>query len=98
MKRLPLDQLKINQSFARYLLSDGSDAAIAKPVIVLADGMGLMVITEGIEIESQRHFLAHMGCHAYQGYLVQPAGAVGGLRGLGTTCTLDLIEGVVSNK
>jgi diguanylate cyclase (GGDEF)-like protein/PAS domain S-box-containing protein len=69
LKRLPLDQLKIDQSFVRDMLIDPNDAAIAKMIIALAETMGLVVLAEGVEIEAQREFLASHGCHAYQGYL-----------------------------
>ena len=68
LKRLPLDQLKIDQSFVRDVLVNPSDASIAKTIIVLAQNLGLGVIAEGVETKLQLEFLANLGCHAYQGY------------------------------
>lgn len=68
LKRLPLDQLKIDQGFVRDILSDPNDAAIARTIVTLGDSMGLDVIAEGVETDAHRQALAAMGCNAYQGY------------------------------
>lgn len=68
LKRLPLDQLKIDKSFVRDLLTDPYDADIARTIVSLARGLGLEVIAEGVETEEQRDCLAAYGCEHYQGY------------------------------
>lgn len=68
LKRLPLDQLKIDQSFVRDLLTDPNDNEIARTIVALAENMKLEVIAEGVETEEQRDRLASHGCYTYQGY------------------------------
>jgi len=69
LKRLPLDQLKIDQSFVRELESDSSDEVIVRTIIDMARNFGLNVIAEGVETEAQREILHRNGCFDYQGYL-----------------------------
>lgn len=69
LKLLPLNQIKIDQSFVRDIATDQNDAAIVQTIIAMAGTMGFDVIAEGVETESQLEFLELRGCHAFQGYL-----------------------------
>ncbi len=68
LKQLPLDRLKIDQSFVRELTLDSRDAAIIRAVLSIAGHLGFEVVAEGVETESQRLSLLEMGCTLFQGY------------------------------
>jgi diguanylate cyclase (GGDEF)-like protein/PAS domain S-box-containing protein len=73
LKRLPLDQLKIDRTFVRDILANATNGALAQAIISLAGALGLVVIAEGVETDEQRAMLAHLGCNCFQGYLFSKA-------------------------
>jgi EAL domain-containing protein (putative c-di-GMP-specific phosphodiesterase class I) len=69
LTRLPLDQLKIDQSFVHEIAVDPSDTAIVLTIVAMAHSLNMDVIAEGVETEEQRQSLINMGCTDFQGYL-----------------------------
>jgi EAL domain-containing protein (putative c-di-GMP-specific phosphodiesterase class I) len=69
LKRLSIDQLKIDQSFVHDLTADSSDRAIVRTIIAMAESLNMSVIAEGVETEEQLHLLLNKGCNQFQGYL-----------------------------
>jgi diguanylate cyclase (GGDEF)-like protein/PAS domain S-box-containing protein len=72
LKQLPLDQLKIDQSFVSDVTTNVDDSAIARTIVGLGQSLGLAVIAEGVETSAQEEFLRAHGCGAYQGFLFAP--------------------------
>lgn len=73
LKSLPLDVLKVDQSFIRDIENDSNDRAIVSTIIAMADQLNLNTIAEGVETEDQLKILQDMGCRNFQGYLYSPA-------------------------
>ena len=68
IKRLPLDQLKIDQSFIRDITGEDSNVVLTHTIIAMSQALGLHVLAEGVEDEAQRDILRSLGCYDYQGY------------------------------
>jgi EAL domain-containing protein (putative c-di-GMP-specific phosphodiesterase class I) len=69
LKRLPLDEIKIDRSFVNDVLSDSNDASIVQTVLLLARSLSLKVVAEGVETAAQQDFLVRHGCPYFQGFL-----------------------------
>jgi len=69
LKRLPLDQVKIDQSFICDVTVDPNDAAIVRAIMAMSRSLGLQVIAEGVETQAQRDFMLKNECVVYQGFL-----------------------------
>jgi len=73
LNQLPIDTLKIDQSFVKDLHHDADAAAICAAILAMSDKLGLNVVAEGVELEEQLDFLRRHGCHQIQGFLYSPA-------------------------
>ncbi len=76
LKKLPLNQLKIDQSFVRDLVNDGNDKTIIRTIISMAHSLNLQVIAEGVETTDQHEYLKQEGCDHFQGYFFNKPSAI----------------------
>jgi diguanylate cyclase len=70
LKRLPIDEIKIDKSFVMGMLADKKDAVIVRAVIELGHNLGLSVVAEGVETQETLDALADLGCDEAQGYFI----------------------------
>ena len=82
LKRFPVDQLKIDQSFVHDIAVDPANAAIVSAVVALADSLGLEVVAEGVETLEQLDAVRRCGCRQAQGFIFSPAVPAAEVRGL----------------
>jgi diguanylate cyclase (GGDEF)-like protein/PAS domain S-box-containing protein len=82
LKRLPVDMLKIDQSFVRDCTTDANDGEIVRAIVAMARSLGLKVVAEGVEQQDQLDFLQQQDCHFYQGYLFSKPLALAGFKQL----------------
>ena len=88
LQQLPLDELKIDQSFVRSLPADTGSLVIIRAITALAESFGFDVIAEGVETEAQHKLLASNGCRHFQGYLFAHPMAADALTAVARTLTL----------
>ena len=69
LKRLPLDEIKIDRSFVANLIEDPNNAAIVKSMVAIATAFSLHLVAEGVETAAEAEFLRALGCRCHQGYL-----------------------------
>jgi EAL domain-containing protein (putative c-di-GMP-specific phosphodiesterase class I) len=98
LTRLPLDQLKIDQSFVRNLPDGATDAVVVQSIITLAKSLGLSVIAEGVETEAQRLFLDQHGCPTYQGYLFSKPVPLDSFEQLLRTCCRSTVSAAIPDN
>ena len=89
LKQLPLDQIKIDQSFVHDIATNGSDAAIVLTIVAMAHSLNMDVIAEGVETDEQRQLLINMGCTDFQGYLFGKPTPIGQFEALLTQSNIN---------